>query len=234
MFTRLVKRKTARPSFNLHQECHDTQLTHLLFADDVVLFCRGDIGSVETLKTCLDQFGDISGLRVNRAKSAIFFGSVDEGVKTQILEHTGYREGAFPFRYLGVPISPHKLTSMEFQPLLNKISSYITFWARRSLSFAGKRELIASVPQGSAGFWLSIFSVPGDVIKRLVAMCRNFLWKKPRVKWSMITAPREEGGLGLLDLTSWNKACMAKYLWHNKDRRDSLWVRWFYHHHLGV
>ena len=123
---------------------------------------------------------------------------------------------------------------MDYKPLLDKFSGYLNAWAKKSISFAGRRELIASVLQGCAGFWLSILSVPSGVIDSLIGICRGFLWKRPRVRWVDVCVPREEGGLGLLNLGAWNKCFMLKHFWHILDMRDSLWVRWVHHRYLGV
>jgi len=51
------------------------------------------------------------GLTINAAKSFIFFSGVREDTKHAMLLHIGFAEGSFPFKYLGVPLSPHRLES---------------------------------------------------------------------------------------------------------------------------
>lgn len=41
--------------------------------------------------------------------------------------------------------------------------------------------------------------------------------------------PKSEGGLGLFDLTAWNKALLTKHFWSIQSKKDSLWVRWIHH-----
>jgi len=54
-------------------------------------------------------FGQTSGLDINISKSSIYIGGVGDRLKQAILLDTSFSEGAFPFRYLGVPLSLHKL-----------------------------------------------------------------------------------------------------------------------------
>lgn len=54
-------------------------------------------------------FGGMSGLVVNAAKSSIFFGGVGEHLKQAILLDTRFSEVTFPFKYIGEPLSPHRL-----------------------------------------------------------------------------------------------------------------------------
>ncbi|KAL0371934.1 UNVERIFIED_CONTAM: hypothetical protein Scaly_0875000 [Sesamum calycinum] len=71
-FSRLIKRNTSNSDFNFHPKCEKLKITHLLFADDLMLFSRGDLPSIHILMECLQEFRDVSGLAVNTAKSNIF------------------------------------------------------------------------------------------------------------------------------------------------------------------
>ncbi len=123
---------------------------------------------------------------------------------------------------------------IDYKPLLDKVSGYLNAWAKKGISFAGRRELIGTVLQGVEGFWLSVLPTPLAVRTSLIGICRRFLWRRPRVRWYNICVPRREGGLGLLDLEVWNHCFMLKHYWHIVSRRDSLWVRWVHHRYLGV
>jgi len=65
--------------------------------------------SVSILYQQLLTFGKMFGLDTNAVKSSIFFDGVGEGIKHSILHHIGFSEGSFPFKYLGVPLNPHRL-----------------------------------------------------------------------------------------------------------------------------
>jgi hypothetical protein len=69
-------------------------ISHLSFADDVILLCRGDRGTVQTLMQLLKTFGKTSGLDINTSKSSIYFGGVGDSVKQAILSGTGFSESA--------------------------------------------------------------------------------------------------------------------------------------------
>ena len=97
LLSRLIKKETSRSSFQFHQHCESLRLTHLIYADDVVLFCRGDVSSVKVLIGCLERFKLMSGLSVNVGKSSIYFGSVPELERWPIIAATGFKVGEFPF-----------------------------------------------------------------------------------------------------------------------------------------
>lgn len=48
-----MKCNSVGTQFNFHPECEKEGITHLAFADDLMIFCRGDTGSVEVVRDCL-------------------------------------------------------------------------------------------------------------------------------------------------------------------------------------
>jgi hypothetical protein len=107
-FSRLLKSNTQLSGFNFHPKCQALGISHLGFADDILLLCRCDMASVNILLQQLQVFGESSGLVINAAKSSIFFAGVSEDMKQAILNLSQFTEGNFPFKYLGVPLSPHR------------------------------------------------------------------------------------------------------------------------------
>ena len=78
-FNMMVKRQIRRDGrFRFHWGCEKFQLTHLCFADDLLLLCHGDLISASILRRALDEFAMCSGLFPSIAKSVAFFGSVPD------------------------------------------------------------------------------------------------------------------------------------------------------------
>lgn len=140
-----------------------------------------------------------------------------------------------PFRYLGIPLAAERLRSADFSTLIDSIIVRLNSWPRRTLSYAGKVELIRSVLQGVECFWLSILPIPFGIIDKIYSVCRAFVWnsKHPPISWASLCNSKEEGGVGLRDLRCWNKSLLAKVLWDIHTRKESLWVRWIHHIYLG-
>jgi hypothetical protein len=117
-FSRMLNQGTQHTDFNFHPKCCALGVSHLAFIDDVLLLCRCDMQSVSILNQQPFAFGRMIGLDTNAAKSSIYFDGVGESVKLAILCLAGFSEGSFPFRYLGVPLSPHRLLASQFSPLM--------------------------------------------------------------------------------------------------------------------
>lgn len=115
-FTRSRKKLQQIPDFNYHPRCEKMHIMQLSFADDLLLFCRGDSTSVKIMYECFLQFSKASGLKVNKRKSFVFFGGVHDNVQQEILENLGFEKGELPVRYLGVPSNTKRLTATQCQP----------------------------------------------------------------------------------------------------------------------
>lgn len=81
--SRSLKCMSTSPAFGFHPKCKHLNITHLAFADDLLLFSRGDVRSVSMLMNCLNKFGDTAGLRINSQKSNIYLSGVDDHVRQE-------------------------------------------------------------------------------------------------------------------------------------------------------
>ncbi|GFZ00486.1 O-methyltransferase family protein [Actinidia rufa] len=224
---------------HFHPRCGGLKIKHLAYANDLVLFSRGDPTSVSILMEKLNHFGVCSGLNINLTKSSFHSAGISDTDLDIIKGITGFSQGSFPFRYLGIPVADSKLTIAQYSPLIDRISDSISAWAGATLSYAGRTELIKSVLQGVECFWLSILPIPTGVKSKIVQLCRNFLWsgkctvnKRPLVAWREVSLPKDEGGLGLGDSKAWNKALLTKTLWDIQAKKDTLWVQWIHQRYM--
>ena len=85
---------------------------------------------------------------------------------------------------------------------------------------------------GILTFWNNVLLLPQEVIDKVEAMCRRFLWngndygRSNPVRWEEVTLPLEEGGLGVKEVLAWNKAMLYKLIVDIAERRPCVWVRW--------
>uniref|UniRef100_A0A0V0IYZ4 Putative ovule protein n=1 Tax=Solanum chacoense TaxID=4108 RepID=A0A0V0IYZ4_SOLCH len=237
-FTRLLK--SLRDSkFKFHPRCHKQQIIQLSFADDLLLFCRGDVQSTVLLYECFQQFSQVSGLIANQAKSCVYFGGVSKQEQQLILQHTGFTKGNLPFRYLGVPLSSKKLSISQCQPLLDRMLGIINTWTVKFLSYAGRLQLVQSVLTSIQAFWAQIFLLPKKVFQQVEAICKRFLWNgdtqtkgKALVAWDTICCLKVAGGLNITDVYVWNKAAILNYLWDLAKKKDKLWIVWVHTYYI--
>ncbi|VFQ61936.1 unnamed protein product [Cuscuta campestris] len=219
--------------------CVTSAAYSVLLDDDLIVACRGDLPSIDCVLAGLNHFKQTTSLQLNYDKSQVYVGGVSDTILESILHKTNMSLGSFPFRYLGAPISDSRISEKECDKLVEKMSLKITSWATKHLSYAGRTKLINSVLYGIANFWSRIFVLPNSVMRKVMALCRNFLWSSgpvhrrcPLIKWEEVCLPKQEGGLGLKNLLFWNQACSMKLLWDIANKKDSLWVRWVHSKYL--
>lgn len=225
--------------FKYHPKCGKLGLTHMMFADDLLMFCRADSTSVSILYKAFQEFSKASGLEANLNKSEVYFGGVTAEEQCQIQQCLPVPKGQFPFRYLGVPLSHKKLTYIQCKPLVDKVTARIQCWSAKSLSYAGRIQLIRSVIFGMQSFWAQIFIMPKKIIKEIESICRVFLWtgktgcsRRALVAWDQVCRPKAEGGWNLINMAVWNQAASLKLLWNLASKADKMWVRWVHTYYI--
>ncbi|XP_074300601.1 uncharacterized protein LOC141631886 [Silene latifolia] len=71
--------------FNFHPRCAHIKLCHLMFADDLLLFCKGDKASIMTLLRAFSTFSKSSGLKMSPGNSNAYFNGMVSANKEEIL-----------------------------------------------------------------------------------------------------------------------------------------------------
>ncbi|KAJ3691224.1 hypothetical protein LUZ61_020388 [Rhynchospora tenuis] len=78
---------------------------------------------------------------------------------------------------------------------------------------------------------MSATSLPQQTLQLLTSKLRTFFWCSsaskglPLIAWSKVTSPTLEGGLGLRDLSTLNKAMTMKNLWALVSGSQAVWVK---------
>ncbi|XP_020250848.1 uncharacterized protein LOC109828230 [Asparagus officinalis] len=226
--------------FRYHPMCGKLKISHLIFADDLLLFAKGDLYSIQKLYHCVKDFSVTTGLEANLSKCSIYFGGVNENTKTAIKNMLGFSEGTLPFKYLGVPLICKRLSYIDCNPLLDKISGQFQKWLRHSnLSYAGRLQVIKSEILGVQNYWTTNFVLPVKVTQKIDELCRKFLWGKSDtsfrislVSWDKVCYRKKQGGLGVFSASIWNLSSALRSLWYIHVNKESLWVKWIHGNYL--
>lgn len=215
-----------------HPLADHPRISHLCFADDVMIFFDGSLQSIKGITSALTSFQVISGLAMNRDKTELFLAGVDPGEAMDIYL-MGFQNGSFPIRYLGLPLMHSKLKKSAFSPLLDKVEARFKHWATKTLSFAGRLQLISATIYRLINFWMAAFSLPKGCLKIIEQLCGRFLWSGDtlkhggrKVSWKQVCLPKDEGGLGLRNFTILNTMLNLRLIWLLLTSTDSLWATW--------
>lgn len=230
--SRLLFSRYEAGTIGYHPRTAELEISHLMFADDVMVFFDGTSNSLHGISECLDDFASWSGLHMNTAKTELFTSGVDQS-ETAAITSYGFPSGQFPIRYLGLPLMSRKLKISEYAPLMTKINQRIQSWSAKLLSFAGRLHLLKTVILGTVDFWISAFVLPKGCIGNIESLCSRFLWSGniekrsiAKVAWKTVCLLKEEGGLGLRSFSTWNQVLCLKFIWILLSRAPSLWADW--------
>lgn len=222
-----------------NNQWHPTQLarggpriSHLTFADDVLLFAEASEDQVLLIKKVLDLFCRFSGLKVSDPKSRIFFSKNVNGVlKNHLCNISGFQVTDDIGKYLGVSIIHECVSKRSFNFIMEKVDKRLSNWKANTLSFAGRLTLTKSVIQALPTYVMQSTLIPRQLCEEIDKSCRRFLWGDTgevrhlhSVSWAKICKPKAWGGLSLRSARNINQATLMKVAWDLTSRRDDLWV----------
>ncbi|XP_048599653.1 uncharacterized protein LOC106349786 [Brassica napus] len=127
VFSRLLKSRYASGYIEYHPNAKPVDISHLMFADDVMVFYDGSSSSLHGISETLDDFAMWSGLEINQTKSKLFTAGLTHQETITSMSY-GFPIGTLPIRYLGLPLMHRKLRISEYSPLLDKIAGNFNAW----------------------------------------------------------------------------------------------------------
>ncbi|XP_056688018.1 uncharacterized protein [Spinacia oleracea] len=209
------------------------KISHVFYADDVFLFSIATKDYLEKIVNILNDFGEISGLKISMSKSTLIFPSnLHHSIREDIAGDYGFKISSSFGKYLGVDIRPNKLKISNYLTLLDKSMDRVRGWQAKLLNMAGRCTLIKSVLNSYPLYAMQTNILPTSITYALEKCCRKFLWNKvdrskymSRLSWEKVTRPINKGGLGIRRLKEWNLAFMAKLGRTILTNSDKLWVK---------
>ena len=118
---------------------NDPSLTHLLFADNSLLFCRATIQECQKILDILDTYAKCSGQQINNNKTTIFFSRcTTEEIRNHIKIALGVPEIKQYEQYLGLPSLVGKNKKASFNYIKERVWRKIQGWKEKL--FCHKQE----------------------------------------------------------------------------------------------
>ncbi|WJZ84180.1 hypothetical protein VitviT2T_003796 [Vitis vinifera] len=204
-------------------------VSHLLFADDTIVFCEARKEYLAYLSWIMFWFEAASGLRINLEKSKLIpVGEVEE--MEELAAELGCKVGSMPSVYLGLPLGARNKSAAVWDGVEEKMRRRLAQWKRQYISKGGRLILIKSTMASIPLYQMSLFRMPKLVARRLEKLQRDFLWgggnlerKVHNVNWKIVCTEKEKGGLGLRKLVLLNKALLGKWIWRFACEKENLW-----------
>jgi hypothetical protein len=230
----LINRKVATGALRELVVCRNAPgVSHLLFADDTLLFFRASTGQAEVVKEILSTYGKCTGQQINPAKCSIMFNEkMQPALKEQVKSILQVEKDVLDARYLGQPTPKERMKGDRFQHLKDRLSKCLKDFSEKHMSSAAKEVLIKSVAQALPTYIMGVFKLPLGMCDDLTSIIRNFWWgvengkrKTAWIAWEEMIQKKCCGGLGFKDLRLFNQAMLARQAWRLIQFPDSLCAR---------
>jgi hypothetical protein len=168
-------------------------------------------------------FGEATGLKTNFQKSIVVPIRCNGFNITPVLMNLLAKRTQFPIKYLGLP-----LTTVDFQPLVDKMVAKFNSWNDRNLNYARRLTLVKAVLTSQVVYFLTALRAPKATLQDINAKRKQFLWAgteaKCKVNWTRAVRSTKNGGLGILHLGKFTRALRLRWLWRAWNPEDNPWV----------
>ena len=193
------------------------KVSHLLFANDTLVFCGASKDQMLYLSWILMWFEAMSGLRINLDKSELIpVGCVDDA--EELAAAIGCKVGSLPTTYLGLPLGALHRSLAVWDSVEERMRKKLARWKSQYISKGGRITLIRSTLASMPIYFMSMLSMPRKVRLRFERIHRDFLWgggalerKLHLVRWDLVCLEKCNGGLGVKSLSILNKALLCKW-----------------------
>ncbi|GJZ40063.1 RNA-directed DNA polymerase, eukaryota, reverse transcriptase zinc-binding domain protein [Tanacetum coccineum] len=149
-------------------------ISHLLFADDVLFLGEWFRSNVINLVNLLQSFYRASGLKLNLQKSKLYGVGVSHDEVQQLALLTGCNSQRLPFVFLGLPISENMAKQKGLEPIVDNFNTRMSRWKASMLSIGVQTTLLSLVLGGLGTYYFSLFLLSKCIIKTLKSLRAQF------------------------------------------------------------
>ncbi|KAH9735375.1 reverse transcriptase domain-containing protein [Citrus sinensis] len=208
-------------------------ISHLLFADDSLVFSRASSVDCRHLKKIFEVYAAASGQIFNFEKSSIFFSTnTKQSQMDEIRSIFNLNVVSRHERYLGLPSMMGRKKTNFFNYVKLRVLNKLTSWESKFFSCGGKEVLIKAVAQAVPAYAMSVFKIPQSICDDIQKAVAKFWWSssgKHRgihwAKWGRLCQAKIRGGLGFRDFSCFNQALIAKQGWRLIQNPEALMAR---------
>ena len=140
------------------QISQDLKMTHLLFMDDVLIFCSGSVRELNTLYDILKLFSKVTGMEINVGKSTMSTHLLSDMERQEHLTLFPFNVGSLErgLKYPSFYLKPNDYRKQDWVWLLEKMEKRLKQWSRKWLSRASRLVSVKVVQEAIPVYWMSL------------------------------------------------------------------------------
>ena len=233
-FSKMIQRKVQEKQIHGAKASRTgPEISHLLFADDSLLFTRATRQECTIIVDILNCYEAASGQKINYEKSEVSFSrGIRTEQKAELIGILNMRQVDKHEKYLGIPSISGRSKKIIFASLLDRIWKKLQGWKEKFLSRAGKEILLKSVIQAIPTYLMGVYELPVGVIQKIHSAMARFWWgssdsnRKTHWKsWESMCTLKCLGGMGFKDLNVFNDSLLCRQAWRLARYPNTLFGR---------
>ncbi|XP_026434551.1 uncharacterized protein LOC113332094 [Papaver somniferum] len=204
-------------------------ITHLMFADDILIFAKADMHSINGIMEVLDFFGRVSGQVLNLDKSSVYFShNIIPSHREILVRELKMTEMKDKDKYLGVSILIGRNKTKAFRPVMQSFGCRLKTWKGKAMNQSARTTMVKHALISMPTYQMSSFRIPKTMIDQMESIQKHFWWghsdnKGPRlIGWNKLSIPKALGGLGFRNLEHFNTTLLTKIAWKACSEDNSL------------
>jgi hypothetical protein len=187
--TKLLQKEVAEHNLQeLHICRRGPGISHLLFADNTLLFFQASEEQATVIKCVINEYEKGTGQQINLSKCSMLFDSMcTQQNKNRVLELLEVDNAVGESKYLGLPMAEGRMNKERIKMTKEKLVKRCSGWAEKHMSSAAKEVLVKSVAQAIPTYIMGVFKLPLNLCEELNQVIRKFWWReedgKRKVHW---------------------------------------------------
>lgn len=165
----LINRKVVEANWKgIKVSRNSPPLTHLFFADDLILFGVDNFSNCHAMLNVLTCFCEMSGQSINFNKSKMYISpNVQRRRANRLCNVVGIQHTIDLGKYLGIPLLHSRASKVHFNDLVDKVQSRLDGWINNTLNFAGRATMVQSVSSTIPSYMMQTMELPMGVCDKL-------------------------------------------------------------------
>lgn len=166
ILSRLLTRAETAGSINgVKVSRTNPRVSHLLYDDDLIIYCKATSNEAASVARCLHEFCAWTGQVVNFHKSSIHYSwNVGRHMRAELCCQLGMHECDHKGSYLGLPYCNFKSKSAAFIKVEARLAKQLSGWKGKTLSLVGRSVLIKYFVQAIPRYTMHHFILPSSLL----------------------------------------------------------------------